>query len=700
MEIIVGFFDDSNDPITGGAASTTIKLRRVTDGYLFDFDDSTFKASGWTTVADALAEVDATNLAGYYKKVITISGFNDGNYQVFVSYSDAVTRNGDLEVIIKDGEIINEIVSTFDPASDEVDIGAVKGSAVSGVNDFKATGFSTHAAADVWSVATRRVSDATNITSDAGTIDQTKIANLDAAVSTRSTLTAQGVWEYATRTLSSFGTLVSDMATAVWGAVARTLTGGVTVTTNNDKTGYALTSAYDSAKAAMQAGAEVDIGSVKGSAVTSIDDFKADVSDLATAAELESQRFADGCVYLKSDSGLSGTSYPNGTANSPVNNLSDALSIASANDSGTIKVVFTGAALSVSTDLVAVKFIGRNYYDAIISLSGDGRVVCERCCLTGTSSTDNSEAYDCVIYLLVGLGGDIYNSQIALENTVLALATLYNCRAAIWGAAPSVSIAGATFTAYNWSGDLTIKNGNGSTAVYMTIQGGTITIDSSCTGGTYNFSGVGTVINNGGVGLTVVNNTVPYNPLLDDDERIPATVIAAQADIPSVSGIEAVTDKLDTMLEADGDVSRFTENALEETPNTDVSTLESWVDAIKTETDKLGTMLELDGDVSRFTENALEEAPVPDVSGLATQSSVDTLSTNLLRGLGLMMENHVEDDIVRNAQGLKTSSKFYLYDSSAHATTHDKVTGVIAAYTVSVSYDGSGRVTLFKVVKD
>jgi hypothetical protein len=48
------------------------------------------------------------------------------------------------------------------------------------------------------------------------------IANLDAAVSTRSTLTAAQVWANATRTLTSFGTLVAD----VWSYVTRTLTSG------------------------------------------------------------------------------------------------------------------------------------------------------------------------------------------------------------------------------------------------------------------------------------------------------------------------------------------------------------------------------------------------------------------------------------------------------------------------------------------
>ncbi len=52
-----------------------------------------------------------------------------------------------------------------------------------------------------------------------------KLDNLDATVSSRSTLTAAGVWSHTTRTLTSFGTLVDDIANAVWSATTRTLTG-------------------------------------------------------------------------------------------------------------------------------------------------------------------------------------------------------------------------------------------------------------------------------------------------------------------------------------------------------------------------------------------------------------------------------------------------------------------------------------------
>ena len=57
-----------------------------------------------------------------------------------------------------------------------------------------------------------------------------KAAFIDAAISSRSTLTAQQVWEYSTRTLSSFGTLAASVAAAVWGVAVRTITGGALTT--------------------------------------------------------------------------------------------------------------------------------------------------------------------------------------------------------------------------------------------------------------------------------------------------------------------------------------------------------------------------------------------------------------------------------------------------------------------------------------
>lgn len=85
---------------------------------------------------------------------------------------------------------------------------------------------------------------------------------------------------------------------------------------------------------------------------------------------------------------------------------------------------------------------------------------------------------------------------------------------------------------------------------------------------------------------------------------------------------------------------------------------------------------------------------------LAKQAKLDDLHSALPRQLGLMMENHVEDDIVRNAAGLKTSSAFYLYDSKVNALAHDKATGLIETYAIAITYDANSRMSLFKVVKN
>lgn len=54
----------------------------------------------------------------------------------------------------------------------------------------------------------------------------TEMGRIDASVSSRSSHAAADVWSVASRSLTTFGSLVSDIATAVWGAVARTLTAG------------------------------------------------------------------------------------------------------------------------------------------------------------------------------------------------------------------------------------------------------------------------------------------------------------------------------------------------------------------------------------------------------------------------------------------------------------------------------------------
>ena len=83
----------------------------------------------------------------------------------------------------------------------------------------------------------------------------------------------------------------------------------------------------------------------------------------------------------------------------------------------------------------------------------------------------------------------------------------------------------------------------------------------------------------------------------------------------------------------------------------------------------------------------------------AIKAKTDTiLWTDITRLLGLTLDNAVEDDVVRDANGNKTASVLYHYNSSGNATTHDKVTGIIGKYNVTATY-AANKMTLFKVVR-
>lgn len=59
--VVYTITDSSGDHVTGEAP--TLMVRRDSDGYVYDWDDSTFKNTGWTTKSTALTE-ESTD--GYY----------------------------------------------------------------------------------------------------------------------------------------------------------------------------------------------------------------------------------------------------------------------------------------------------------------------------------------------------------------------------------------------------------------------------------------------------------------------------------------------------------------------------------------------------------------------------------------------------------------------------------------------------------
>ena len=74
------------------------------------------------------------------------------------------------------------------------------------------------------------------------------------------------------------------------------------------------------------------------------------------------------------------------------------------------------------------------------------------------------------------------------------------------------------------------------------------------------------------------------------------------------------------------------------------------------------------------------------------------MQSDMVRVLGLVMENLVEEVTSRDSNGNKLTSVIYIYDSAANATTHDKATGLKASYDIAASYTNN-LMDLFKSIK-
>jgi len=76
-EIIEHLAIDVNGAALTGLTDLKIEIRRASDGFRYDFNDSTFKNSGWTTPQQALTETSAANEPGWYRYTWTVPAAAD-----------------------------------------------------------------------------------------------------------------------------------------------------------------------------------------------------------------------------------------------------------------------------------------------------------------------------------------------------------------------------------------------------------------------------------------------------------------------------------------------------------------------------------------------------------------------------------------------------------------------------------------------
>jgi len=156
------------------------------------------------------ATVTVTNITtGVYKAAVTLPALSAGDV---VSLRIAAT----VSAVAGEGIVWQDVADTK-RVSDLNDLG---GTAQSG-DAYARLGAPAGASVSADIAAIEAQTDDIGVAGAGLTaIGDARLANLDATVSSRSTLDAAGVWSHATRTLSSFGTLVAD----IWANVTRTLT--------------------------------------------------------------------------------------------------------------------------------------------------------------------------------------------------------------------------------------------------------------------------------------------------------------------------------------------------------------------------------------------------------------------------------------------------------------------------------------------
>lgn len=99
-------------PVTGASTETAVTIRRESDGYVFDFTDAAFKASGWTALTAHMTEVNASILPGLYEFEYDPSDWQDDIYQFYAVYNGTQKEYASGDIVMKDGEILEQAIAT------------------------------------------------------------------------------------------------------------------------------------------------------------------------------------------------------------------------------------------------------------------------------------------------------------------------------------------------------------------------------------------------------------------------------------------------------------------------------------------------------------------------------------------------------------------------------------------------------------
>ncbi len=263
----------------------------------------------------------------------------------------------------------------------------------------------------------------------------------------------------------------------------------------------------------------------------------------ATLQEADALQYASygGEVSIDITSSNSGTAYPVGNQEYPVNNLADAVSIA--NTKGFIKLAIRKSMTLSTEDVSGFTIVGHSHVDTVVVIESSldcVNLAIEKCNISGILD-GGTHIRNCMVGNITYVNGHIHGS--GLYGTIYLdgnqEAVLVNCITVDQDNPPVVDMGGGgqDLSMPNYSGLVTIKNlSSVSEEIGVGLNAGMVILDSTITAGTAIISGIGILMDNSTV--TVLNT----DGLINKD-NLANTVWDVQTSEHTISGStgEAVT---------------------------------------------------------------------------------------------------------------------------------------------------------------
>jgi hypothetical protein len=261
-------------------------------------------------------------------------------------------------------------------------------------------------------------------------------------------------------------------------------------------------------------------------------------SAIATNTELLELSSFNEKVHIDTVDGASGTAYPLGVLDHPVDNLTDALSIAATNGIGEIAV--KNQLTILASHLIDNMTFSSDSWPAITLNTG---VAMENTLFRRVSLYGEFEGYwntleDCWVYEVTNFSGWVRGGSIGEVSLAVGLGGEFGGQSFFDNIVPlfpgTTSIINANtnseISLTNCTDIVTLKSMTAGATAVVGLSGGQLIIDATCTGGTIVVTGTGSYVNNSAVviddtGLTVTLAAAEATPIHADVRKVYSVAI-------------------------------------------------------------------------------------------------------------------------------------------------------------------------------